>query len=110
MYTHEHELHFPASPLALDVRQSVRDVSAKRESARTRRSLSVRLLDGNGGVPGIIVQMVFHPGAARNHPVPPLRSGARPRAVVSTAGRKSNSGHGSETKRVSFKRAEQQQA
>ncbi|XP_052004949.1 cyclin-T2-like isoform X2 [Xyrauchen texanus] len=54
--------------------------------------------------------MVFHTGAARNHPVPPQRNGARQRTVVPTASRKSHSGNGPETKCVSFRRADQEQA
>ncbi len=53
--------------------------------------------------------MVFYPGTARKHPVPPLRSGTRQRAVESTASRESYSGHGPETKCVSFRRAGQKQ-
>ena len=60
------------------------------------------MLESNGGVPGILVEMVFHPGAARNDAVPPMRSRTRPGALLPAASGESDPRHGPETQRVSF--------
>lgn len=57
--------------------------------------------DDGGGAAGL-QQMALHPRTARKHAVPPLRSRARPRALVPTASRQPNPGHGPEIERVSF--------
>lgn len=54
-------------------------------------------------MPGFFVEMVFHPGAAGKHPVPPMWSRIRPGALLPTTSGESDPGHGSKAQRVSFK-------
>lgn len=65
-------------------------------------SMPKRTLESNGGVPGIFVEMVFHPGPAREHAVPPMWSRTRPGALLPATSGESDPRHGSETQRVSF--------
>lgn len=53
-------------------------------------------------MPGIFVEMVFHPGAARKHAVPPKWSRTRPGALLPATSSESDPRHGPETERVSF--------
>lgn len=59
--------------------------------------------DDGGGAAGL-QQMALHPRTVRKHAVPPLRSRARPRALLPTASRQPDPGHGTEIKRVSFRK------
>lgn len=56
----------------------------------------------NGGMPGIVVEMFFYPGATRKHTVPPMWSRTRSRALLPATVGKSDSRHGAETQCVSF--------
>lgn len=53
-------------------------------------------------MPGIFVEMVFHPGAARKHAVPSMWSRTRPGALLPATSGESDPRYGSETQRVSF--------
>lgn len=57
----------------------------------------------HGGGPGNLVALVLRPGAAGEHAVAPLRSGAGPGAVLPATGGQPHPGHGPEAERVSFK-------
>lgn len=59
-------------------------------------------LENYGGVPGVLVEVVFHPGAARKHTVPSMWGRARPGTVLPTTSSEPDPGHGSETERVSL--------
>lgn len=61
-----------------------------------------RTLESNGGVPGVFVEMVFHPGTARKHAVSPKWSRRRSRTLLPTASGESDPRYGSKTQRVSF--------
>lgn len=53
-------------------------------------------------MPGIFVEMVFYPRAARKHAVSPMRDRTRPGAFVPATVGESDPRHGPETQRVSF--------